>query len=265
MHAFAHQRGLRAKTDRWDATTIARALPSFQARFGSVPDEQGSTYRQRVRWQQQLSAAVVRYTTELHALLVVLFPEFSQVFADASRPTALGVLKAYRGAQAMREADPVQLGQRLHQLCPGYSARQTAEELSELAKGSGSNALVVAARQSSLRLLCDQVEHTQGNRKHLHQESEHLLEDDPSAKGLLAVAECGVRTVAVLRAELGELDRFARMDQMLAYAGMDLQIKESGKWKGQVKRAKGGSGRLRRILSLAALRRIRLPTSPVGR
>jgi len=28
MHAFAQQRGLRAKTDQLDATTIARALPS---------------------------------------------------------------------------------------------------------------------------------------------------------------------------------------------------------------------------------------------
>ena len=50
---------------------------------------------------------------------------------------------------------------------------------------------------------------------------------------MLAVAEFGVMTVAVLRAELGELDRFARMDQVVAYAAMDLQIKESGKWKGE--------------------------------
>jgi len=264
IHAFAQQRGLRAKTDRLDATTIARALLSGEARFGYVPDEQVSTYRELVRLQQQLSDDVVRYKNELHALLVVLFPEFSQVFADPSRPTALGVLKAYPGAQAMREADPVTLGQLLHQLCPGHYGRQTAEELIELAKGSVSNALAVAARQSSLRILCDQLDHTQRNLKHLQQEIEHLLEDDPSAKGLLAVAEFGVMTVAVLRAELGELDRFARMDQVVAYAGMDLQIKESGKWKGETKLSKRGSGRLRRILYLAALRSIRLPTSPFG-
>ena len=249
IHAFAQQRGLRAKTDRLDATTIARALLSGEARFGYVPDEQVSTYRELVRLQQQLSDDVVRYKNELHALLVVLFPEFSQVFADPSRPTALGVLKASPGAQAMREADPVTLGQLLHQLCPGRYGRQTAEALIQLAKGSVSNAMAVAARQSSLRILCDQLDHTQGNLKSLQQEIEHLLEDDPSAKGLLAVAEFGVMTVAVLRAELGELDRFARLDQVVAYAGMDLQIKQSGKWKGQVKLSKRGSGRLRRILA----------------
>src|SRR5260370_41454567 len=36
-HQVAQQRGLRAKTDQLDATTIARALRSFEARRGYVP------------------------------------------------------------------------------------------------------------------------------------------------------------------------------------------------------------------------------------
>jgi transposase len=41
MHAFAQQRGLRAKTDRLDAATIARALLSGEARFGYVRSRAG--------------------------------------------------------------------------------------------------------------------------------------------------------------------------------------------------------------------------------
>ena len=264
IHAFAQQRGLRAKTDRLDATTIARALLSGEARFGYVPDEQIATYRELVRLQQQLSDDVVRYKNELHALLVVLFPEFHQVFVDPTRRTALAVLKAYPSAQAMAQADPAALSQFLHQQCPGHYGRQTALTLIEVAKGSVSSGRARAARASSLRILCDQLEHTQSNLKQLQEEIERLLLDDPKAKGLLTVAEFGVMTVAVLRAELGELDRFARMDQVVAYAGMDLQVKQSGKWKGQTKLSKRGSGQLRRILYLAALRSIRLPDSPFG-
>jgi len=51
---------------------------------------------------------------------------------------------------------------------------------------------------------------------------------------------------------------------VVAYAGLDLQVKQSGKWKGQTKLSKRGSGRLRRILYLAALRSIRLRASPFG-
>ena len=39
--AFAHQRGLRAKTDQLDAVTIARALLSGEARFGYVQSRAG--------------------------------------------------------------------------------------------------------------------------------------------------------------------------------------------------------------------------------
>ncbi len=105
VHAFAQQRGLRAKTDRVDAMTIARVLLSGEARFGYVPSEQIATYRELTRLHQQLSDDVTRYKNEIHALLVVLFPEFTQVLADPSRPTALAVLKAYPSAAAMREAD----------------------------------------------------------------------------------------------------------------------------------------------------------------
>ncbi len=70
MHAFAQQRGLRAKTDRLDAVTIARALLSAEARFGYVPSEQVATYRELMRLQHQLSDDVVRYKNEIYALLV---------------------------------------------------------------------------------------------------------------------------------------------------------------------------------------------------
>jgi len=76
--------------------------------------------------------------------------------------------------------------------------------------------------------------------------------------------ELGPKTVAVLRAELGEVDRFARTDQAVAYAGMDIKIKESGKWKGKAKLSKCGSGLLRQMLYLAAIRSIRLEESAFG-
>lgn len=220
--------------------------------------------REVVRLYQQLTEEVVRYKNEIHALLVVLFPEFHQVFADPTRPTALAVLKAYPSAQAMHEADPKALSQLLHDQSSGHYGRSTAERLVRLAKTEVRSGQATQARSSSVRILCDQLEHTQSNLKLLQQEMERLLDNDPKVKGVLSLTELGPMTVAVLRAELGDLDRFAHMDQVVAYVGLDLQVKQSGKWKGQTKLSKHGSGRLRRILYLAALRSIRLPTSPFG-
>lgn len=44
--------------------------------------------------------------------------------------------------------------------------------------------------------------------------------------------------------------------RVIAYGGMDSEIKESGMWKGKAKLSKRGSGLLRRMLYMAALRSI---------
>jgi transposase len=212
----------------------------------------------------QLSDEAARYQNEIPALLVVQFPEFIQVFVDPCRPTALALLKRYPSPQAIVKAGVETLAKRVHQLSPRHYGRATAEHLVSLAQHSVSSGIAVPARSSSLRILCDQLEHTQTNLAALEQEIEHLISRDPKAKGLQGVQECGVKTVAVLRAELGDVDRFSRVDQAVAYAGLDLEVKESGKWKGKTKLSKRGSGLLRRILYLAALRSVRLEGSAFG-
>src|ERR1700730_4690107 len=103
-HHFHQQQGLRAKTDRLDAMTIARALLSGEARAGYVPSEQVATYRELVRLHTQLSDEAAAYQNEIQSLVVVLFPEFTQIFADPCLSTALSVLKAFPSAQALAEA-----------------------------------------------------------------------------------------------------------------------------------------------------------------
>lgn len=54
-HQFHERQGLRAKTDRLDAMTIAKVLLSGEARAGYVPTEQVVTYRELVRLHTDLS------------------------------------------------------------------------------------------------------------------------------------------------------------------------------------------------------------------
>ena len=263
-HQFAQQRGLRAKTDTLDATTIARVLLSGEARRGYVPSDLVATYRELVRLHTQLADEVARYKNEIQALLTVLFPEFSQVFANPCRATALALLKRYPSAHAIASAGVEAIASKLHELAPRNYGRSTAEHLVSLAQHSASQGIALAARSISLKMVCDQLEHTQANMAQLEGEIDKLLETDAGAKGLTSVPEFGHKTVAVLRAELGDVTRFQRTDQVVAYAGLDIEVKESGKWKGQAKLSKRGSGRLRRILYMAAVRCIRLPGSAFG-
>jgi transposase len=79
----------------------------------------------------------------------------------------------------------------------------------------------VAGRATSLQVLCDQLEHTRANLARLEGEIEHLIANDPDVKGLQQVQEFGLKTVAVLRTELGDVARFSRTDQAVAYAGLE--------------------------------------------
>jgi len=123
-----------------------------------------------------------------------------------------------------------------------HYGRPTAQKLVALAKQSVSSGRAMAGRSVSLRILCDQLGHTRANLARLDAEIEQLLTTDPGVRGLQQGREFGPKTVAVLRAELGDVQRFARTDEVIAYGGMDIEIKESGLWKGKAKRSKRGSG-----------------------
>src|SRR5581483_5816341 len=75
-HHFHQRQGLRAKTDRLAALTIARVLLSGEERLGYLPSEQIATYRELVRLYTQLSEEIARYQNQIQVLVVVLFPEF---------------------------------------------------------------------------------------------------------------------------------------------------------------------------------------------
>src|SRR4030081_1856208 len=68
-HQFHQQQGLRAKTDRLDAMTIARVLLSVEARAGYVPSERIAAYRDLVRLHTRLSDEVAAYQNEIQALV----------------------------------------------------------------------------------------------------------------------------------------------------------------------------------------------------
>ncbi len=263
-HHFAERRGLRAKTDKLDALTIARALLSDDVRPAYVPNELTATYRELVRLHSNLSDEAARYKNEIQDLLVVLFPEFTQVFKDPTRKTALAVLRAYPSAQAIATVGVQPIAAILAASAPRNYGPATAERLIALAQRSSASPVAVAARGRSLAILADQLAHTQANIAELEREINALLDRDDGATGLHSVPDFGPKTVAVLRAELGEVERFQRSAQVVAYAGLDITVRESGKWKGQRKLSKRGSGALRRALYLAAMRCVRREGSAFG-
>jgi transposase len=252
-HQFAAQRGLRAKTDKLDAISIARLLSSEEIRPAYVPDERVVAYREVVRLHTSLSKEAARYKMQIRGLVTVLFPEFTQVFADPCRPTALALLRHYPSAQALVDAGVDAVTSVLRALTGRRYGRRTAARLVALAAQSVASGVARSARARSLQILGDQLTHIREHLAALEAEMSALVRQDPAAPALESVPEFGPKTVAVLRAELGAVERFARSAQAVAYAGLDVTVRQSGTWRGQRKISKRGSGAVRRILYMAAV------------
>jgi transposase len=263
-HAFTQQRGLRAKTDRLDATTIARVLLSGEARPVYVPEAQVVAYRELGRLRQNLSDAAASTKLEIQSLLEVVFPEFRTLFADPTRVTAVTLLQAYPSAAAVVDAGVDAIAQKLEEMGGKRYGRGMARSLVRAATDSAASGVARAAREQAVRILCTQLEQTQANLAVIEAELAALVEQDPAARTLSSVPEFGPKTVAVLRGELGDVARFSRADQVVAYAGLDVRVRQSGKWKGQSKLSKRGSGLLRRALYMAALQSLRMKGSAFG-
>jgi transposase len=205
-HQFAQQRSLRAITDRLDANTIARVLLSGEARPGYVPTELIATYRELVRLHSQLSDDIGRYKNEIHALLSVLFPEFTQVFLDPCRPTALALLKRYPSAQALASAGVETVATLLHELAPRNSGLKTAQQLVHLAQHTVSSGIAASARSRTLKVLCDQLEHTQTNLAQLEREIDTLLDAEEAGQRRAECARIWAQDGRCLTSGIGGCD-----------------------------------------------------------
>ncbi len=82
-------------------------------------------------------------------------------------------------------------------------ARPTAKKLVLAAQTSISSGRALTGRESHLRILCDQLEHTQAKLNRLEGELERLITTDPGTKGLRQMLELGPKTVAVARGSTG--------------------------------------------------------------
>ena len=119
-----------------DAGTVARALLSDELRPAYVPSDLIGAYRELVRLHDTLTDAAARHKQEIRDLLIVLFPEFPQVFKDPIGPTALALLRAYPGAVAVATVGSEGITQLLQDVAPHKYGRQTAERLVALTQHS---------------------------------------------------------------------------------------------------------------------------------
>lgn len=242
------------KTDKLDALAIANV--TRKGGYSPAPAEQAgeealkALTRQRRYLVARRSAAKCRLTSTLD----VIFPEAVKTLGDLYAASSLAVVGASPSARLVAAAHIRTLSTLFAKASGGQRGREAAEAFRTAARHSVSLTLcnegeefVAAQTVEEIRTLDAQIGEV---------ERRIMAEPPPPVARILAsIKGAGKIQPMAAAAELGDLSRFAGADmakKVLAYAGSEPRVRESGTWKGRAKMSKRGSPSLRYALYLMA-------------
>lgn len=264
----ANLRGV--KTDRVDAVVIARLLRWEGTRLAThtVPAERQAAAREISRLRTEMAELRARQLTKLGTVLEPHFPEFAAAFSDLGSPSALAVLTRWPSPATLAAARASELTRVLHAASRGHLGAAKARELRDRAAHSVGLADPFHATALAVQTLVAHLEHLRAQIAMLAERLDALQADDGGQRALLAsIPGVGRETVRTWLAELPPMTAYADRareqaqvtrkpvqgaDKLVAAVGLDAQVKQSGRWQGQVRMSKRGNRYVRRAIMLAA-------------
>lgn len=254
VSAFRNQ-GIRGtKTDRVDALLIAQVL-----RFGlqlerPPPDETLRALKQLTRYRADLTQQVVRTKNQVAALLDQVFPEYKAVFRDLFGAASLAVLAQAATPEELAAMELDTLEQTLRAHSAGRFGRAKAKELHQQALASFGVQMAAKAFGFQIKQIVDQIQYLQGQIKTLDEKIHELFQGLNCP--LTTIPGIGETLGATIVAEVGDIQKFQHpkggTTALVAFAGIDPRLVESGMHKGKAKMSKRGSRYLRRALHMAS-------------
>ncbi|HWE61168.1 MAG TPA: transposase [Chloroflexota bacterium] len=139
----------------------------------------------------------------------------------------------------------------------GRWTEEHAQALQTLAQHAAAGTRALAARGMVVRTMAQHLLDLQQRLAELESAIEAVLAEDDQSRTLQRLVGIGPIHAATFRAEVGDIQRFQHVDQVVAYAGLDPRVHRSGSFVGQTHLSKRGPGALRHMLYLAVLAVIR--------
>ena len=242
----------RTKTDSVDCESIARWLMTVEYK----PHSKGFYHAYSLKSLTRLRDRLVRqrsfYLVKITNVLDHTFPEFKPFFKERLSKTALYLLDNYGSAEKMARMNSVSYD-KLRSLSRGKFSPQQFLQLKELATNTVgvSNSIFDVELQSLLTLYKALVKEIET----LEIEINKLI--DEVHPHFMSVPGIGPISAAVIYSEYGDISKFSNPGQMLAFAGIEPGINDSGTESHGGRMVKRGSSQLRYVLINCCLPLIR--------
>lgn len=211
--------------------------------------------RQLTRQQENMTGIMVQTKLQFQAILDQVFPEYKGVFGDLYAEISLKTLQSYPTSEAVKDAGVEEITQFINQHCKARSTKWAYERAVKLIAAAKRNPFQSTLYQSllvSLNMYIDllQVYHQQLST--LEREINQLAAQLEEYELLQSIPGVGEKIAATIISEIGEIDRFNHPKKLVAFAGLDPSVFESGRFRGTKNHiTKRGSARLRHMLYTA--------------
>ena len=242
------------KTDKKDCSSIANVFYLKKLKTYGKAERIYDDLREKSRYYDFLMDEMKRWKVEFRRLLDVIYPGFDKVFNELYCDYTMEILKQYHHPDEIRKrrVDTIASFIEKKTCHKGAFALKQAEALKNYASSCHSGC-------DKDSYLCEQLETVirtlDGQIKHLDEVLEEIVETAkklPEYESIRSIPGIGDNLASRILAELGDASRFTNSSQVVAYAGIDPNIYQSGEISGEHLRiSKKGNKKLRCLLYLA--------------
>jgi transposase len=226
-HRFAGEDLARTKTDAIDAVQLARFAAQKRPAVTRLPDAATRELRELVRLRDRWVGELGDHVRQLHRLVDLGFPEFTQWVRQLDSALATAILRTHPTAAAFRGVRPGRLA------ALRYDGRQTVGRAlaTDLVRAAATSVGQHhgAAYALQVRALCEDIDVLRRRLRQLEGDIAGLLSEHEVGTLLTTIDGIGPQTAARLVAELGDPAAFRTAGALAAYVGVVPALRQSGK------------------------------------
>lgn len=252
VHAYRQSGVRKRKSDTADAFWIADFL-----RIANLPAHTDATpqilqLRELTRFRHHLTETIGDCKRKALTILDRVFPEYETLFSSVFLRSSRQLLAEAVTAQEFADFDLAELTHWLQTASHGHFGSEKAQEVQLAARSSIGVGFLADAVRIEMRCLLEQITLLESQQQQLDEAIALLMTELPQF--LTTIPGIGLVTGATILAEIRDIARFDAVEKLVAYAGIDATVYQSGQFTAEhAHMSKRGSAYLRRALWQAAL------------
>jgi transposase len=239
------------KTDRHDAYWIADFVRIGGGQPSQVPQQIILQIRELARFRFRLVQQIGDCKRKAISVLDRVFPEYETFFSNMFIRTSRRLLQEAVTAEEFAAFPLDELHSLISSSSRGRFGLSKAQQIIDTAARSVGVSFLADAARLELRCLLNQIEFLEDQVADVDAALDALLQQ--TEQYLTTIPGIGPTLAAALLGEIGDINRFASLEKLVAYAGIDPTVYQTGQFEArQAHMSKRGSPYLRHALWLAA-------------